>query len=222
VLTEPFAVRDNREMLAAELLLVYDPTPATWYWSWDREVREDAKFAASLDAVYRVQPTSQDAGIMFLADSTLVPFPCAPPAHDTWDVTLRFISNMGYRLKLIGTVFVGQTQPTGCYDRLITRAGGELKLRYRSWLLTNQLRFNDWGPYDYQRDFNLTFPVQWYGDLGYTVTSFLPRWLGTRVGLRAQVRTLDANSGPSYLVDMTHPNAIGLEYEIGAYVHLSL
>ena len=221
VLSDPFAVRDNREMLAAELLLVYDPTPATWYWAWDRDVREDAKFAASLDAVYRVQPTSMDSGIAILADGTLAPFGGAPPTHDTWDVTFRFISNMGYRLKLIGSLFAGQIQSTGISDRLITRAGGEVKLYYRGWLLANSLRFNDWGPYDYQRDFNLTFPVQWYGDLGYTVTSFLPRWLGTRVGVRAQVRTLDASS-ENYVPDPTHPNAIGLEYEIGAYVHLSL
>ena len=93
VLSDPFAVRDNRETLGFEVLLVFDPTPATWFHTWDRDLREDARFAASLDAIYRVQPTSLDSGIAILADGTLAPFNAAPPAHDSWDVTLRFVAN---------------------------------------------------------------------------------------------------------------------------------
>ena len=95
VLTDPFAVRDNRETVGFEMLLVYDPTPATWFHAWDRELREDARFAASLDAVYRVQPTSLDSGIAILADGTLAPFNAAPPAHDSWDVTLALRRQSG-------------------------------------------------------------------------------------------------------------------------------
>jgi hypothetical protein len=230
VIDNPFAVRDNRETYGIEMLLVYDPTPATWFWSWDRELREDAPFAASLDAVYRVQPTSQDAGIAILAGGKLAPFPAAPPAHDVWDVTFRFVANPAYRLRLIGTISGGQTQTAGLDTRrpltdaqLVNRVGGDLKLWWRTWLLWNTLKFNDWGPYDYQGNFNLTFPVQWYGDLSYGVSSLIPGWLGTRVGLRAQVRTLDRWS-ENYVPDPdpAHPNKPGLEYEIGAYVRLSL
>jgi beta-galactosidase len=222
VLNDPFAVRDNREMLAAELLLVFDPTPATWFWSWDRELREDARFAASLDAVYRVQPTSLDSGIAILADGTLAPFNGAPPAHDTWDVTWRFVANPAYRLRLAGAVWGGQTQSTGKDPRLVNRVGGELKLWWQTWLFWTTLRFGDWGPYDYQRDFNITYPVQWYGDLSYGVTSLIPGWLGTRVGVRAQVRTLDQYSIEGYVPDPNQPGKNGLEYEVGAYVRVSL
>jgi hypothetical protein len=221
VLTDPFAVRENRETVAAELLLVYDPTPITWYWSWDREMREDAPFAASLDAVYRVQPTSQDSGIFILANGTLVAAGAAPPAHDVWDVTARFIANPARRLRIGGMLYAAQKQTTGSDARLVTAAGGEIKLWWRTWLWRNLLRFYDWGPYDYQRDFNLTFPVQFYTDLSYGVSSLLPSWLGSRVGVRAQVRTLDKNS-ENYVPDIAHSNATGLEWEIGAYVHLSL
>jgi hypothetical protein len=222
VLQDPFAVRDNREMLGFELLLVFDPTPATWFFSWDRELREDARFAASLDAIYRVQPTSLDSGIAILADGTLAPFNAAPPAHDSWDITLRYVANPYYRLRLSGAIWGGDTQSTGKDPRLVRRGGGELKLWWQTWLLWTSLRLNDWGPYDYQRDFNITFPVQWYGDLSYGVTSLIPGWLGTRVGIRAQVRTLDQYSLEGYLPDPLHPNALGLEYEIGAYARLSL
>jgi hypothetical protein len=222
VLSDPFAVRDNREMLGIEMMLVFDPTPATWFFSWDRELREDARFAASLDAIYRMQPTSVDSGIAILADGTLAPFNAAPPAHDTWDITLRYVANPYYRLRLAGAIWGGVTQSTGMDPRLVKRGGGELKLWWQTWLLWTTLKFNDWGPYDYQRDFNITFPFQWYGDLSYGVTSLIPGWLGTRLGVRAQVRTLDQYSIEGYLPDPQHPNATGLEYEIGAYVRVSL
>ncbi|MDB4969357.1 MAG: hypothetical protein JWN44_5046 [Myxococcales bacterium] len=222
VLHDPFAVRDNRETLGFEMLLVFDPTPATWFWTWDRELREDARFAGSIDAIYRVQPTSLDSGIAILADGTLAPFNGAPPAHDVWDVTARFVANPRYQLRLSGAVWGGQTQSTGKDPRLVNRIGGEVKLWWQTWLLWTQLRFGDWGPYDYQRDFNLTFPMQWYGDLSYGVSSLLPGWLGTRVGVRAQVRTLDQYS-EGYLIDPLGANSkLGMEYEIGAYVRLSL
>ncbi len=220
VLSDPFAVRDNRETVGAELLLVYDPTPATWFWNWDRELREDAHFACSLDGIYRHQPTSQDSGIGILANGSLVPFGGAPKAHDVWDVTFRFVANPRYRVRIAGMLFGGQQQSSGISDRLVNRVGGEVKIWVNSWLWWNQLRFNDWGPYDYQRDFNLTFPVQWYTDLSYGVTSLIPGWLGTRIGLRAQVRTLDQFS-ENYITPMVAGPA-GLEYEIGAYVRLSL
>lgn len=221
VLNDPFAVRDNRETIAGELLLVYDPTPATWFWSYDRELREDAHFAASIDAIYRHQPTSQDAGIAILADGSLAPFAGAPPAHDTWDVTFRFIANPAYRLRIAGSLVGGQKQSTGASPRLVNAVGGEVKLWFYTMLLMTSLRFNDWGPYDYQRDFNLTFPVQWYGDLSYGVASLLPGWLGTRIGFRAQVRTLDHNS-ENYVPDPFNPTAQGLEWELGGYVRLSM
>jgi hypothetical protein len=221
VLMDPFAVRDNREILGGELMLEYDPTPATWFFNWDRAEREDARFAFAIDAVYRHQPTSLDSGIAILADGTLVPFGAAPPAHDTWDVNFHFVANPAHRLRLVGRLYAGQVQSTGMDPRLVTRGGGEIKLIWRTWLLSTILRFHDWGPYDYQRDFNLTFPVQYYGDLSYALSSVMPRWLGTRIGIRAQVRTLDGYS-EGYLYNPSNPGADGLEYEVGTYVNLSL
>ena len=77
---DPFAVRGNRETRAAEILVTYDPTPATWMYNWDSDVREDASFAASLGFVYFNFPTTQDAAIGIFADGrTTFPFPGAPP-----------------------------------------------------------------------------------------------------------------------------------------------
>ena len=63
---DPFAVRANRETVAGELLLTFDPTPATWMYEWDSDRTEDAKFAMNLGFVYRHHPTAQDAAMQLL------------------------------------------------------------------------------------------------------------------------------------------------------------
>ncbi len=68
ILNDPFAVRANREMIAAEMMIVFDPTPGTWMWAWDNDLREDAHFAASLDFLVKHEPTSEDAAIGVLAN----------------------------------------------------------------------------------------------------------------------------------------------------------
>jgi hypothetical protein len=47
---DPFA--RGIETVAGELLLSYDPTPATWMYEWDNDFAEDAKFAMNLGFVF--------------------------------------------------------------------------------------------------------------------------------------------------------------------------
>ena len=70
VLDDPFAVRGNRETTAGELMLTYDPTPATWMWAWDNDTREDADLAASLGLSVRRHHTTADAALFVAADGT--------------------------------------------------------------------------------------------------------------------------------------------------------
>ena len=96
-------------------------------------------------------------------------------------------------------------------------------------------KFGDWGPYDYHRDFNLTFPVHLMGDLSYTLGA--PRWFGwpqTRIGVRATWRSLDEYSNRYCPVGVTDargievcdPTAVGFgdgnEWEIRTYLHVAL
>lgn len=200
VLHDPFAVRANREMVGAELLIAWDATPATWMWAWDNDIREDAPFAASLDFVYRHMPTTVDAATYFPKvvigqDWTRFPqaFPGGTPARDLWELRGRILSRLGTTTRIATTLFVGDGEPNGENTRLVHRWGGDTRVAYRSMSFTGSARFNDWGPYDYHRDFNLTFPAQYSGDLGYVLGS--PRWLSTTpqtsVGVRGIYRTLD-------------------------------
>jgi beta-galactosidase len=217
---EPFAVLDNRETAAGELLVTYDPTPATQFYQWDRFNREDAPFAANVDFVYRHQPTSRDSEVGVLDNGQRFAFGAAPPAHDTWDVTLNVAAAAFAPVRLFGSVFAGQNQALGDDPRLVTRYGGSLRIGVYDFLLATRLHLNDWGPYDYFRDYNLTYPLQWYGDASW---GFLPALVGTsqtRFGVRGQYRRLDRYSDG--WANKLMPGRSGSEFEITTYLHAAL
>lgn len=236
VIDDPFAVRSNRETKAAELLLTYDPTPDTWMYDWENENKEDAPFAASLGFVYRHLPTSQDAAIGILADGrSTFAFSAAAPAHDLWEANLKIVSRVSQNFGLIAGAYYGTAQANGDDERLITRAGVDLRMLYRKIKLNAAVKFNDWGPYDYHRDFNLTYPFQFIADLSTNLS--VPKWLGslpTRVGVRATYRTLDqysnryvagyapdANGVFQPITDMAGA-PLGNEWEVMTYISFSI
>jgi len=221
VLDDPFVVLDNRETIGGELLLVYDPTPGTWYHNWDRDVREDAPFALALDIMYRYQPEKRDAYTFTLANGETVPFGSTPPAHDDWEAKLHSIHNLGSDLRVVSTLFTGQGEPKGDDPRLITRYGSDLQVWWRTIHAQTRLHIDDWGPYDFHRDFNLTYPLQWYSDLSYGLQSALLDGTSSRLGLRTQMRTLDETS-PEHVADPNDPDSRGFEFEVGLYVHIGL
>ncbi|HQV67898.1 MAG TPA: glycosidase, partial [Saprospiraceae bacterium] len=106
ILSDPFVVRANRETVAGELLLTYDPTPGTWMYEWDNDRAEDSKFALSAGLVYRHLPTSMDAAIGIFPDGrTTFAFPGAPPANDLWEVHTRLVSKLNKNFGIIANVY---------------------------------------------------------------------------------------------------------------------
>jgi beta-galactosidase len=235
ILSDPFAVLANREMTAAELLLTWDPTPATWMWAWDNDVREDARLAGSLGFVYRHLPTTRDASLGILADgSTVFAFPGAPPAADLWELRARLVSRASADLRLVATLFGGTAQANTFDNRRVEHYGVDTRLGWRDLEVVTAAHFNDWGPYDYHRDFNLTFPVQLMADVSHTLG--MPRWFDlpqTRFGVRGTWRSLDQYSpryspgtvpGPNgtLVPDPTIPAPNGNEWEIRTYLHFAM
>lgn len=196
ILDDPFAVRDNREQTAGELLLTYDPTPGTWMYDWDSDNKEDALFAMSLGFVYRHLPTGMDAAIGILADGrTTFVFPSSAPAHDLWDANLKITSRLTPDLGFIVKGYVGTGQANGDDARLIKRSGIDVDMMYKSIRFKAGAKLNDWGPYDYHRDFNLTYPFQGFADLSTHIGK--PKWLASprmSIGIRGTYRTLDKYS----------------------------
>ena len=236
ILDDPFAVRSNRETVGGELLLTYDPTPGTWMYEWDNDRSEDAKFAISADFVYRHLPTIQDAAIGILANGrTSFAFPGSAPAQDLWEANARIVSKVNPSLGFIANVYFGNGQANGSDKRTINRVGFDLRTIYKKLKLVTVAKFNDWGPFDYHRDFNLTFPLQLMADLSTEIGK--PDWFilpSTKIGIRGTYRTLNKYSNrysPIKTVDaggnwVPDPNAIGFpdgnEWEIRTYIQFNI
>jgi hypothetical protein len=235
IVDDPFVVRANREQVASEILFTYDPTPGTWMYDWDNDKSEDSKFAVSAGFVFRHLPTSQDAAIGFLADRTTFAFNGAPPAKDLWETNARIVSKMNSDFGFIATIYGGPAQANGSDGRTIDRFGLDLKMIYKKVKLTSFVKMNDWGPYDYHRDFNLTYPVQLMADISFGIGKrdwyILPN---TSIGIRGTWRTLDQYSpryNPTQILDVTgalvpDPTAIGFsngrEWEIKTYININI
>jgi hypothetical protein len=234
ILDDPFSVRWNREMVAGELLLTWDPTPGTWMYEWDNDRAEDAKLAVSAGFVFRHQPTSMDAHIGFLGNRTLFAFPNAVPAQDLWETHARIVSKVNPDLGLIANLYFGNAQANGDSPRLVERVGGDIRVIYKKFKLEHAFKINDWGPFDYHRDFNLTFPVQLMLDLSTTLGK--PDWYilpNTKIGIRGTWRSLNEFS-PRYLPNATSSEFAteptispvgfgnGEEWEIRTYIHINI
>jgi hypothetical protein len=236
ILDDPFAVRKNRETVGGELLFTFDPTPATWMYDWNSDEAEDAPIAASVGFIYRHHPTTQDAAIGIFPDGrTTFAFPGAPPARDLWEAHGRIVSKFTHDLGFIANLYVGEAEANGSDERLINRYGADVRVVYKKAKLISMVKVNDWGPYDYHRDYNLTYPLQVMADLSIALGK--RKWFNmpeTRIGMRGTWRALNEYSPrycPGINVDETgefvcdptlpgEPN--GSEWEIRTYLHFMI
>jgi len=198
---DPFAVRANRETTAGELLITYDPTPATWMYSWDSNMAEDAPLAISAGFVFRQQPTTIDAAPYVAKDGrTVYIHTGGTPARDIWESHARIISKLKPQMGFIASLYAGEGESIGSDERLINRYGGGIKFLMNSLNISAAAKVNDWGPYDYHRDFNLTFPLQIMADV--SISAGKQKWItsfpSTRLGFNFTYRSLDQYSNRYY------------------------
>lgn len=233
VLNDPFAVRGNRETTAGELLITFDPTPATWMYSWDNDMAEDATFAISANFIFRQQPTTIDAAPYVAKDGTTVyVHPSGTPARDVWEAHARIVSKLSPQYGLIANLYAGEGEPNGDDERLINRYGGDIRFVLKSIKLTTTAKIDDWGPFDYHRDHNLTYPLQLMADI--STVAGKPAWFSlpqTRLGVRFTWRSLDQYSTRYYPdetldYDDTDLDLSGYdegdEWEIRTYLHFNI
>ncbi len=231
-MVDPFAVIWNRETTAGELMITYDPTPATWLWAWDSDRKEDANLAASISFVAKRHHTTADSRPFYSDTGAIYTFPGATPARDLWEVNSRIVNRLGSRTRMISHIYFGTVEPNGDNTRLVKRFGADTRIVWPSVALAGYVKFNDHGRYDYHRDHNLTYPLQAMADLSYTLGR--PKWFGhpqTRFGVRATYRTLDRYS-PRYQPEGEpeptghdlYPDGLaeGREWEIRTYLHMSI
>ncbi|MFY8004427.1 MAG: hypothetical protein ACOVNR_06265, partial [Chitinophagaceae bacterium] len=207
----------------------------TWMYEWDNDRAEDAKFAISAGFVYRHLPTIQDAAIGILANRTLFAFAGSAPAQNLWESNIRIVSKINPDFGIIANILVGNGQANGSDKRTINRQAIDVRTIYRKMKITTIAKFNDWGPFDFHRDFNLTFPLHLIADISTEISK--PDWYmlpSTKVGIRGTYRTLNRYSpryAPVKIMDgagnwIPDPTAIGFpngnEWEIRTYLQINL
>jgi hypothetical protein len=200
---DPFAVLGNREARSAEVYVTWDPTGATQFYDWDNDWREDAKFAMNFGGSYTEYPTFTDANLFYFQQgNTNASFGTGLPAEDVWSMSSRMVFNPSRNAKYIVNLIRGFDQSTGQPDGG-TRDFFELHAKAvlnRRHIISGYFKKDAWGPYDFYRQFNVTFPEQFKIDysllLGGSgqIGSIYDENRASRVGVRVLYRTNDENS----------------------------
>jgi beta-galactosidase len=191
---DPFAVLDNREAKAAELFLTYDPTGATGFYQWDNDWREDAKFAFNIGLNYTEFPTFTDSYQFFFEPlGSNPPFGVGLPPEDTWEISSRMVFNPTTNVRFITRLRTAFLQPTGEPEggtRKFWEANGKLVIGGRH-IFDGYFKKNAWGPYDFQRQFNVVFPEQFKLDYSILLDQKKNEMNSSKIGIRGLFRTND-------------------------------
>ena len=200
---DPFAVLGNREARSGEIFLTYDTTPATPFYDWDNEFREDAKFAMNIGGTYTEYPTFTDANLFFFEQgNTNASFGAGLPSEDVWTVSSRMVLNPSQGAKYIFDLVRGFNQSTGNPDGG-TRDHYEFSAMARlnnKHVISAYYKKDAWGPYDFHRQFNAVYPDQYMLDYsillgsGGVINSFEAEDEATQIGVRALYRGYDEDS----------------------------
>ena len=217
---DPFAVLDNREARAAEIYLTYDPTPATSFYAWDNDMREDAEFAFNLGLTVTEYTTATDSELFFFEEGgTNASFGQGLPKENVWLLKSKLVFNPSTDLKIISKLEGGRQQPTG------TPVGGSTEyasvegkiIMDSKHIISAYIKKDDWGPYDFERQFNLVYPYQYKLDYSMLLDQLRSEEKSSKFGIKALYRTLDARSDNAYYQDGKNDYM----FEIQAYIRLN-
>lgn len=194
---DPFAVLDNREAKSAELVFTFDPTPATSFYHWNADVLEDASFAYNIGLTVTEYKTATDAELFFFeSGGTNASFGEGLSAEDVYLLRSKLIFNSSSELTYVINLEAGKQQSTGKPgEKSVDFVGFESKVIVnREHIYSADIKVDNFGPYDFQRQFNLTYPLQI--NLGYTLLldNLRDELLSSKFGVRLLYRELDINS----------------------------
>ncbi len=190
---DPFAVYGNRAAKAAEFILTYDPTPETYFYSWDNDFRENADMAYNLGITYIDYSTATDA-YLFNENGTNYAFESGLDEQKVWLAKSRLIFNTN-KQKWIVNFQVGKQQSTGLPADAVNFSSVETKLVWgRNNIVSLMYAKDKWGQYDYHRQFNTTYPEQYKFEYTRLLDRGLDENQSSKIGIRFFYRTLDAGA----------------------------
>ncbi len=197
---DPFAILDNRDTRAGELFITYDPTGATPFYQWDNDLREDAKFAFNIGLNYTEYPTATDSYQFFFqppdGGGFNAAFGVGLPPEDVWEASTRMVFNPSNSAKYIFNLSAGRLQSTGDPNggsREFQTLRGKAILG-KKHILEGYIKKDAFGPYDFHRQFNITFPEQYKLDYSILLDSKRDQGKSTKIGVKTLYRTVDENS----------------------------
>ncbi len=199
---DPFAVLGNREARSAEVVFTWDETPGSHFYDWDNDKREDAGLAYNIVLNYTQYPSNTDSSSFYYREAERnAPFGQGQVAEDLWLISSRMIMNPSPARKIITNLEAGYQQSTGKpgnKGRRYTTA--QLKIvNNNKYIHEAYIKKDMWGPYDYHREFDITYPLQFMYDFSILLDSRLDEDKSSKWGTRILYRTIDSNAADDYL-----------------------
>jgi hypothetical protein len=199
---DPFAVLDNREALSGEIFFTYDPTPATDFYHWNNDELEDAPLAFNVGFNYTEFSTATDSHLFFYKEgNTNAAFGEGLADEDIWKAVGRMVINTESGIKIVNRLEAGFQQSTGVPGPTREYYSTEFDIDFgQTHNLSGYLKKDQWGPYDYYQQFNVTYPWQIKLDYMYKIKHLLRKYVAGRLGRSAGIgimgiyRTLDEDS----------------------------
>lgn len=197
---DPFAVLGNRECFSGEFIFTFDPTPATYFYHWDNDKREDAKFAFNLGFNYAYYPAITDSYTYFDQSAQKTNgYGFGYPEEDmVWKALSKLVFNPTKTLKMIYKLEAGFQLSNG-FPGTPYRLGKYYSLNldfrfFRKYFIKGFVKKDAWGPYDYHREFNVTYPWQWMLDFCVLIDNIMDYKLSSKIGIKYNHRMMNKYS----------------------------
>jgi hypothetical protein len=214
--SDPFAVLDNREARSAEFFISYDQTPASDFYAWDYEKKEDAALAFAIGGNYTKYETETDANLFYyLAGNSNAPFASGLPAEEVWEGKLRMVMNPSPSFRFIANIGAGKQQSSGTPDGDAAEFAEVTTkfILFNKHYIESYVKKDAWGPLDWYRQFNITFPYQYMLDYSILLDNLLSSEYSSRIGFRGLLRELNEDSPLNEALDVKHD----YEFQAGIY-----
>ncbi len=191
---DPFAVLDNREAAAAEIVFTYDPTPATYFYDWDVDMKEDAPFAFNLGLTGTSYKEDADAERFFDGNFDVdAVFGDGLDKEDVWLLKSKMIFNPRRGLKLISNIEAGKQQTTGLpgVDPIEFFTLDGKVIVDKTHIYSGYIKVDDFGPYDFNRQFNQVYPLQLKFEYARLLDPLKDEKRSSKIGVKFYYRELD-------------------------------
>ena len=198
--TDPFSVLGNRSAKSAELYFTYDPTPATFFYDWDNDAREDAKFAFNVGLTATKYDSATDAHTYYNEEFNKVNATFdneGLPAANVWLLKSKMVFNTNESLNTVLNLEAGKQQPSKKPGDTREYQSIQAKLIYnKQHILSAKFIKDGWGQYDFQRDFDVSFPEQYELQYVKLLDKGLSEKKSSKIGIKGLYRTFDESSTP--------------------------